>query len=200
MLLHKKHIIGKKKMSDVFIIAPKLDDDDTLPEGNDSYDERFFISEFEARKALEASFQPWMRDKYEIYQATLTITNVFGKKAPEIDIASIMSPPEETEEAPQRSWEEEFVERHTTNPSMNPADYYFQQGHDAQQGLDFFTIVPAEWYDKTGSAWDDNDSVPPNILPPGFEELAESEYEYNGNTGRGKLTLISNGFVEKKMF
>jgi hypothetical protein len=188
-------------MSEVYIIAPKSDDDKVLPDSLEAHDERFFINEFDARKALEESFPPFMREQYEIYAANIYTTNVFGKEPPEIDIASIMNPPDENaEDAPQKSFEEEFGERHTNNPSMNAADYYFQQANDPTQGLDYFAIVPKEWFDKMGCMWDDENSVPQALLPPGFEELTDSQYEYNGNPGRGRLTLLSNGFIEKKMF
>lgn len=191
-------------MSDIFIIAPKLDDD-KLPEAVDSHDERFFVSEFEARKALEDSFQPWMRDKYEIYQATLSVTNVFGKEAPFIDIEGIMSPKEDeaadSSEEQKKSWEEDFRDRFASNPSTNPADYYFQMDPDPDDPSNYyFTINPKEYFDKTGALFDDGSEAIEVVLPPGFNELQEGMYEFSGNYGRGRLTLLSNGFIEKKMF
>lgn len=98
-------------------------------------------------------------------------------------------------------WEEDFIEQHTSNPSLNANDYYFQQGHDPTGGgLDFFTIVPKQWFDRTGTQLDEEEVVPPALLPNGFYELQEGDYEYDGDQTSGRYLLISAGFIEKKMF
>lgn len=97
-----------------------------------------------------------------------------------------------------KDWEEIFGDEHESNPSMNPVDYYFQTGR--ADGMDFFTMVPKEYFDKMGCALSQGDVVPPSILPPKFDELSEAEYGYNGNAQQGRLVLISVGFIEKKMF
>ena len=60
-------------------------------------------------------------------------------------------------------------------------------------------ITPKAYFDKVGALLDMEECIPASILPPGFDELTDSNYQYNGAAARGRLALLSNGFVEKKM-
>jgi len=181
-----------------YIIA-KHTNDDTLPHLEDVYEERFFISEVEAEQCLEEEFAPTIRKEYGVYCIDMSVLGALGE---EIDTtASSLSALDEADEPEEEEvdWVEAFCERHETNPSTNPADYYFNEANLPSDSLIVgaaFVITPKEYFDQTGYLFDGDNAVPPNVLPPGFEESSESFYEYDGNLARGKLALVSLGFVE----
>jgi hypothetical protein len=183
-------------LNEVYIIAPKKDDN-SFPTGDEVYNDRFYFSRSEAEHVIEEEFQTYMREKMAVYVASIVVR---GQSA----AGTFTLPPMNDVVAPDPnapvgpSWEEIFVEQHELNPSANPADYYFQLDNNPQDG-DYFMITPKAYFDKTGALLDMEDCVPSTVLPPGFDELSDSNYQYNGAAARGRFALLTNGLIEKKM-
>lgn len=184
-------------LKEIYIIAKK-NESGTNPVAEDMYSERFYFSRIEAEHVIEAEFAPFMRGKMGVFAASLTIGS---ESAPNNFTLPPMNGEPVSDDSSQpvvKSWEDDFSERHESNPSINQSDYYFQVHVDPVDG-DSFIITPKEYFDKTGKILDMEECVPAQILPPGFSELTDSTYEYSGATARGRFTLLTNGFVENKM-
>ena len=82
---------------------------------------------------------------------------------------------------------------------LKPSDFYFQAGHDIMNNVYYFTIVPKPYYDAN-KCQSDFALGHLSVIPPGFDELAESDFEYNGDHVLGRQILLQAGFIEKKMF
>ena len=74
-------------------------------------------------------------------------------------------------------------------------DTYYYQVDD--EGFSI-AIVSKTFWDKNGCL--DDQGIPDDVMPPGFYELSESIFEYEGDPDDAKNALNEAGFVEKKMF
>lgn len=74
---------------------------------------------------------------------------------------------------------------------MRTSDYYFNV-------LDFGTtcavISSRATWDNEGRV--DDESLPDSLVPDGFEELAESQFEFDGSVDEARDRLLAAGFVE----
>lgn len=61
-------------MPDVYVIAPKTEDENALPGLEDIYDDRFFFSREEAEEVLNEDFAPIMRERHDVFLASLNIS------------------------------------------------------------------------------------------------------------------------------
>lgn len=183
-------------LNEVYVIAPKRDDG-LFPTGDEIYNDRYYFSRSEAEHVIEEEFQTYMRSEMAVYVASVVIRGQAGTST--FTLPPMNDVPQQDPNAPPApSWEETFVGQHESNPSTNPADYYFQMRLDPVGG-DSFIITPKAYFDKTGALLDIEECVPTSILPPGFDELTDSTYQYNGTSARGRFALLTNGFVEKQM-
>ena len=74
------------------------------------------------------------------------------------------------------------------------SDFYFQLSHNQEEGH-FFLITPVSFYDKEGCLSDES-GVADEILPPEFNEIAESTYEFDGPPEFGRQLLLNFGMKE----
>lgn len=79
---------------------------------------------------------------------------------------------------------------------LKPNEYYFQQVRDDDE--DIFLITPKEYFDTNGCLPDLY--MPQQAFPPGFYELCDATFEYDGDSAKGRDLLLAAGFIELKMF
>ena len=82
---------------------------------------------------------------------------------------------------------------------MEAKDFYFELSNcrttsDIEDQW-VFAITPKAYYDAEGCL-SDEEGVAEGILPDGFEEVAESQYEYHGDPQQGRQLLLSLGMKE----
>lgn len=76
---------------------------------------------------------------------------------------------------------------------MKPQDFYFELRKDVSGT--FYLITPKNYYDTEGCLSDES-GVADDILPAGFSEMAESTYEFTGNSEVGRQLLLDLGMKE----
>lgn len=82
----------------------------------------------------------------------------------------------------------------------SPSDYYFQlDSSEDESGDPMFYIVKRSFYDKYHYL-DDQCRSENTPVPPGFYDIMEATFEYDGDVQFGRQLLLNAGFVERKLF
>ena len=78
----------------------------------------------------------------------------------------------------------------------SPSDFYFAvcKGEHEDPPVDTFVVVSKNYW-KRNKCLDDSGGRADHVLPDGFVEVMESEYEYDGDTEAGREKLLKLGFV-----
>jgi hypothetical protein len=76
--------------------------------------------------------------------------------------------------------------------------YYFCRTRDLSS-IPTFHITPKEYFDKTGFLDDRSTSVPSSDLPPGFQRVMDSTFEYRGGLDPVTLLLMNGSFMWRDM-
>ena len=74
--------------------------------------------------------------------------------------------------------------------------YYYQIGDN--NGLDYVLVVSKSYWEENGCLDDQHQGT--GIMPPGFYEMCESMFEYDGSMDQARQVLNAAGFIEKELF